>query len=104
MSSNHSDELAITAGDRHISLLAVSEAIVAHRDLSQLFHELAGRLHQVVHFDGLALVLHETANNLMCLHLLETSESIERPSNTSFGIQDDPAGWVWQGQQPLFSI
>jgi hypothetical protein len=39
-------------------LLAVSEAIVSHRDLSALFHELASRLHQVVRFDYLALFLH----------------------------------------------
>src|SRR5262249_61185549 len=51
---------AATAGcDAHRALLAVSEAIVSHRDLSALFHELAGRLHEVVRFDYLALILHE---------------------------------------------
>ena len=59
---------------KYQALLAVSEAIVSHRDLSALFHELAGRLHQVVRFDYLALVLHEAASNTMRLHVLETSE------------------------------
>ena len=38
---------------KYQALLAVSEAIVSHRDLSALFQELAGRLHQVVRFDYL---------------------------------------------------
>ena len=64
----------MAASDQYRALLAVSEAIVAHHDLSALFHELAGRLHQVVQFDFLALVLHEEASNTMRLHVLETSE------------------------------
>ena len=51
--------------DQYRALLAVSQAIVSHRDLSALFHDLAGRLHQVVRFDYLALVLHEAATNTM---------------------------------------
>ncbi|HLJ93853.1 MAG TPA: hypothetical protein VKU02_11760 [Gemmataceae bacterium] len=39
---------------KYQALLAVLEAIVSHRDLSALFHELAGRLHQVVPFGYLA--------------------------------------------------
>ena len=89
--------------DLHRALLAVSEAIVLHRDLSALFHELAGRLHRVVQFDGLALVLHEAAGNIMRLHILETSEPIRLPPVMSFPVEDDPAGSVWQDQQPLIT-
>jgi hypothetical protein len=52
-------------------LLAVSQAIVSHRELFALFHELAGRLYQVVRFDYLALYLHETTSNTMRIHVLE---------------------------------
>jgi hypothetical protein len=45
MASALSDALAQFADQRYRALLAVSEAIVSHRDLSALFHELAGRLH-----------------------------------------------------------
>jgi formate hydrogenlyase transcriptional activator len=83
------------------SLLAVSEAIIAHRDLSVLFHELADRLHPVVQFDALSLVLHEAASNTMRAHVLETSEPVPRPLVLEFSVEDDPAGWVWQAQQPL---
>ena len=82
-------------------MLAVSEAIASHRDLSALFHELAGRLHQVVRFDSLALVLHEAATNTMRLHVLETSEPTPHLPAIVLPVEDDPAGLVWQTQQPL---
>src|SRR3989441_418583 len=56
------------------ALLEVAEAIALHRDLGELFHDLAGRLHRVVQFDYLNLVLHDTARNVMRLHILETSQ------------------------------
>ena len=68
-----------------------------------LFHELAGRLHQVVRFDYLALVLHEAASNTMRLHVLEASEPTPTRPLLSFPVEDDPAGLVWQTQQPLIT-
>ena len=38
-------------------LLEVSEAIARHRDLGELFHDLADRLHRVLQFDYLSLLL-----------------------------------------------
>ena len=63
MTAAHVDGQATASGEPYRALLAVSEAIVSHRDLSALFHELAGRLHQVVRFDYLGLVLHEAASH-----------------------------------------
>ena len=103
MTSNRFDGLAIAASDAYRALLAVSEAIVAHRDLSSLVHELAAQLHQVLHFDGLALVLHEEASNTMRLHVLEASEPAPHHSELVFHVEDDPAGLVWQEQQPLIT-
>ena len=97
------EEQVSATGDRYRALLAVSEAIVAHRDLSALFQELAGRLHQVVRFDYLALVLHEAASNTMRLHVLETSEPTPRQPVLVLPVEDDPAGLVWQNQQPLIT-
>ncbi len=45
------DGQELSARQQYQTLLAVSAAIVAHRDLGALFHELADRLHQVVRFD-----------------------------------------------------
>jgi formate hydrogenlyase transcriptional activator len=97
-SADHFGQSA-AAADRQRALLAVSEAIVSHRDLSALLHELAGRLHQVARFDLLALVLHEPATDTMRLHVLETSEL--NPLAITLPVDDDPAGLVWQTQTPL---
>src|SRR5262249_12061444 len=86
------------ADDRYRALLAVSEAIVSHRDLPALFHELAGRLQQVVRFDYLALFLLEAAGNTLRPHVLEPPGPT-LPSALPVG--DVPVGLVWQTQQPL---
>jgi len=81
------------------ALLAVSEAIVSHRDLSALLHDLAGQLHQVVHFDYVGLALHEAASNTLRLHALEGNKPTPLPSPPVLPLEDEPAGWVWQTQQ-----
>src|SRR4029077_6863205 len=92
---------ALSSGQEYRTLLAVAEAIVSHRDLQALFHDLAGRLRQVVRFDYLILVLHDPANNTMRRHILEASDpSPVRPPG-ALPVEEGPAGWVWQTQQPL---
>jgi formate hydrogenlyase transcriptional activator len=93
----------LSARQQYQSLLAVSQAIVLHRDLAALFHDLAGRLHQVVHFDFLSLVLHEAATNTMRLHVLETCEPVPPRPVLVLPPEVDPAGLVWQTQQPLIT-
>ena len=101
MTSAESDRQAFGIGDSYRALLAVSEAIISHRDLPALFHELAGRLHHVVRFDSLALVLHEAVTNTMRLHVLGASEATPYIPAIVLPVEDDPAGLVWQVQQPL---
>src|ERR1700751_857654 len=84
------DSAALSTERRHRTLLAVSEAIVSHRDLPALFHELAGRLHQVVRFDYLALLLHEAADNTLRLHVLEPPGPSVAP--VSLAVGETPAG------------
>src|SRR5262245_9026585 len=91
----------LSARQQYRTLLAVSQAIVSQRDLPALFHELADRLHQVARFDFLALVLHEAASNTMRLHVLETVEPVPPGTVIVLPPEDDPAGLVWQTQQPL---
>jgi hypothetical protein len=62
--------------DCYEALLATSQAIISHRGLSPLFHDLAGQLSRVVHFNFLAVVLHECATDMMRLHVLETGEAV----------------------------
>src|SRR5260370_24878348 len=91
----------LSACQQYGTLLAVSEAIVAHRDLATLFHDLAGRLHLVVRFDCLACVLHEATSNTMRLHVLETTEPIPVQAPVPLAVEEDPAGTVLQTQHPL---
>src|SRR5438132_3525286 len=92
---------AQAACQQYRTLLAVAEAIISHRDLHALFHDLAGRLQRVVRFDYLILVLHDAANNTMRRHILETSEPSPVQASGSLAVEEGPAGWVWQTQQPL---
>ncbi len=101
VTSDPFDEQANAASDAYRALQAVSEAIVAHRELPVLFHELAGRLHPVVRFDYLALVLHEPASNTMRVHVLEPAEPSLASSRMSSAVGEAPAWAVWQSQQPL---
>lgn len=87
--------------DRLRLLLEVSESIASHRDLTELFHDLAQRLPQVVPFDYINVVLHDAVRQVMRLWLLVTSE----PSTISPGletpVEESPGGFVWKTQQPL---
>jgi formate hydrogenlyase transcriptional activator len=91
----------LAACQQYGTLLAVAEAIVSHRDLHALFHDLAARLHQVVRFDYLVLVLHDDATNTMRPHVLEASAPLPAKPATELSLDDNPAGWVLQSQQPL---
>src|SRR2546429_3841729 len=83
------------------ALLEVGEAIAQQRDLPALFHDLARRLHSVVDFDFLTLVLHEPSRNVMRLHVLETRIPSEKPTGSESPVEGNPSGWVWQAQQPF---
>src|SRR6201997_3949033 len=83
------------------ALLEVSEAIAQQRDLPALFHDLAARLHSVIDFDFLTLVLHDPARNVMRLHVLATRIPGEKPTGTEAPLEGNPSGWVWQTQQPF---
>jgi formate hydrogenlyase transcriptional activator len=91
----------LSAGQQYRTLLAVSEAIVSHRDLATLFHDLAGRLHLVVRFDYLGCTLHDASSNTLRLHTLETTEPIPAYAPPPFSVEEDPAGIVLQTQHPL---
>ncbi len=92
---------ASDSGDRYRCLLAVSEAIVLHRDLPALFHELAVRLHEVVRFDWLALILHEAATQTMRLHVLEPPDPELTASGVNLAPEETTGGVVWQTQQAV---
>ncbi|HUL14110.1 MAG TPA: sigma 54-interacting transcriptional regulator [Methylococcaceae bacterium] len=84
------------------TLLDVSESIAAHRDLRDLFHELALSLHRVVHFEQMRLILYDVERNLMRVHILETpAHSRDVLDREELPVDESPGGWAWQTQQPL---
>jgi formate hydrogenlyase transcriptional activator len=84
------------------SLLDVSQAILQHRDLAELFRDLSTRLHSVLRFDFLNLVLHDPRRNLMRLHILETTTgSTPDVPDLEFTPEESPSGWVFLHQKPL---
>ena len=93
------DSTSAISCQQYRTLLTVAEAIISHRDLHGLFHDLAERLDRVVRFDYLVLVLHDGPSNTMRRHILEPSAPIDAPAITP--VEEGPAGWVWQTQQAL---
>ena len=88
------------AVDQYRALLDVAESISLNRDLPALFEDLAQRLHGVVLFDYLNLVLHVPERNTMRLRVL-TSTRPSDPSSLETPVDETPSGLVWQTQQPL---
>jgi formate hydrogenlyase transcriptional activator len=87
--------------DHYEALVEVSHCIASHPELSGLFQDLAQRLHPRLRFDLLNLVLHDPATNMMRLNVLEATVPVTVPLSLALPIEDIPAGWVWQQQQPL---
>jgi formate hydrogenlyase transcriptional activator len=83
------------------ALLEVSEAIAQQRDLPALFNDLSARLHSVIDFDFLTLVLHDPVRNVMRLHVLATRIPGEKAAGSESPVDGNPSGWVWQTQQPF---
>jgi formate hydrogenlyase transcriptional activator len=82
-------------------LLEVAEAIAVHRDLGDLFHDLAGRLHHVVQFDYLNLILHDAKRKVMRLHTLEANRPTVIQPGLETPVEWSAAGHVFETQQPL---
>ena len=82
------------------ALLEVSEAIAQQRDVHELFHDLAQRLHSVVEFDFMTLHLYDPARNVMRLEVLESKVHSEgKKKGSEMPLEDHPAGFVWRTQE-----
>jgi formate hydrogenlyase transcriptional activator len=84
-----------------LTLNEVSRIIASRRNLSELFHDLAERLHRLLDFSYLGVMLYDPAQHVMRLHNLEGSPRGPLRPGAEFAVEDIPSGWVWQHQQPL---
>ena len=87
--------------DRLRLLAEVSESIASHRDLNELFRDLAQRLPRIVPFDYINLVLHDPVRNVMRLRLLVAPDESTIRQGEDFPVDGSPGGFVFQTQQPL---
>jgi hypothetical protein len=78
---------------RHQALLDVTDLMVRHYSLPELFHELAQRLQRVAEFQLLHFSLHDPNENVMRRHLWEG----EGPIIPDVVAMDESAsGYVWR--------
>ena len=94
-----------TPAKRYQALLEVAHAISSHRDLHELFRDLAQRLPTVAPFDFISMILHDPTTNLMKgyvdLNTAATSHPISRLDGLDLPIEESSSGWVRTHQQPL---
>ena len=90
-----------TLAERYQALLEVAEAISSHRDLDELFRDLAQRLPRVVHVNFVALSLHDPVRNTMRLHAIQANVPADLVGGHEGPVEESPAGIVWQTQQPI---
>jgi formate hydrogenlyase transcriptional activator len=87
--------------ERYQALLEVAQAISAHRDLDELFREIAQRLPRVVRVNFVGLSLYDPTKNMMRLHTVQANVPADLVGGHEESLDDTPAGLVWQTQQPL---
>ena len=90
-----------TVAERYQALLEVAEAISVHRDLHELFRDLARRLPRVVQVNFVSLSLHDPARNRMRLQTIQANVPADLVGGHEETLDETPAGAVWQLQQPI---
>jgi formate hydrogenlyase transcriptional activator len=90
-----------TVAERYQALLEVAEAISSHRDLHELFRDLARRLPRVVQVNFVSLSLHDAAGNRMRLQTIQANVPADLVGGHEEPLDETPAGSVWQLQQPV---
>ena len=90
-----------TLSERYQALLEVAEAISVHRDLHELFRDLAQRLPRVVHVNFVALSLHDPVRNTMRLHAIQANVPADLVGGHEGPVEESPAGLVWQTQESV---
>ena len=86
---------------QYLTLLDLSKALTLHRSLSDLLHDLAERLTNLFDFNYLSVILHDGQQNVMRLHMIETTEPTLRELPAEINIEGSIAGLVWQIQRPF---
>jgi formate hydrogenlyase transcriptional activator len=87
--------------EQYLTLLGLEKAISSHRNIPDLFRDLACRLQDLFKFRDIGVMLHDGSRNVMRLYVLEACEDLLREPIQEIPIEGSIAGWVWQNQQPI---
>ena len=87
--------------NQYTTLLEVSQAISSHQSLTELFEDLGRRLHAVLNFNYLSLILHDPEHEVMRVHTLHFDGVSTIHPGMEFGVDDSPSGEVWRTQRPF---
>src|SRR5262249_6312638 len=86
--------------ESYAELLEISRIITSYRTLDELFQDLSPRLHSLVEFNYLSVLLHDTTRNVM--RVLEVSGGEEAvKAGMEFAMDESPSAWVLDHQQSL---
>lgn len=99
-------EVAVTheidaAARKYLALVEVSRAIASHRDLADLFDQLAECLHPLLSFHYLSVALHDEARSVMRLHILQSSTKTTASAGLEFPVTESPSGAALGTQEVL---
>ena len=88
---------------KYLTLLELSKAITSHRDLTELFHDLACRLQNLFPFRDMAVLLYDGRRNVMRSHIMEGCDAADYVGKepTEVSIEDSINGHVWKHQTPI---
>jgi formate hydrogenlyase transcriptional activator len=86
---------------RYQALLEVSEAIAAHRDLTNLLQDLAQRLPRIVPLNFIGLALHRPDRDTIQDFIIQGNIPADIQGGKEWALDAHPGGWVWQAQQSL---
>src|SRR5215472_15579559 len=88
-------ESRVSTDNQYVTLLEVSQALANHKSLPELFHDLARRLHTVLNFTYLSLILHDPVEDVMRLHTLHSENKATIQPGTAFSMTESPSAEVW---------
>ena len=93
----------VPSENQYVTLLEVSQAIANHKSLPELLQDLARRLHTVLNFTYLSLILHDSVEDVMRLHTLHSEAKSTFQPGAAFSmkqqtVEGDYAYILWTAE------
>ena len=83
---------------KYLALMEVSRAIASHRDLSELFDNMAECLHRLLGFHYLSVAMHDDQCDCMRIRILQSPFAAQVPQELEMPAEHSPGGLVWKTQ------